>query len=118
MIACPKCGNLGSKHWRQCPQMNSQPVCLRCCMECGYYDPGNLFPCRYHIENPRPDYAGELYKLNNRIARKKEQIERFYRMNKPWVANRMEGELQLMYRDLKSLKEKKDEEDQRFSAKA
>ena len=75
MIPCPKCGNLDYHVARQCPQFDGAPVCIRCCAECTYYESNAiLYPCRYHIYNPKPDYDGEIEKLSRQIETKERQI--------------------------------------------
>lgn len=111
-MTCPKCGNQDDRVSRQCPKMDGQAVCIRCCTECCYYDPDpvSIYACRYHICNPKPDYKGELYKLDRQIATKEKQIDHFYRTNKPWIAQKIESELSWVRRQRAELEEKWNEE--------
>lgn len=112
MTTCPKCGNQDYRVSRQCPQMDGQAVCQRCCDECCYYDndPTSIYACRYHICNPKPDYKGELYKLDRQIDTKEKQIEYFYRISKPWIAEKIESELSWTRHQRVELERKRDEE--------
>lgn len=118
MIPCPKCGNQDYRSSRQCPMMDGQAVCARCCTECVYYDtdPLSIYACRYYIVNPKPDYRGEIYKLNRQIEMKERQIEHFYSTNKPWIAQKVEAELSWIRHQRAEMKRKQDEENQRTGA--
>ena len=111
MIPCPKCGNFEYRESRQCPQYDGAPVCIRCCQECGYYDPSPMgLPCRYYIYNPRPDYDGEIDKLRRQIEIKERQIEHFYQNDKPWIAEKIEREASWLRAKKREWERKRDEE--------
>ncbi len=111
MIPCPKCGNFEYRESRQCPQYDGAPVCIRCCQECGYYDPSPMgLPCRYYIYNPRPDYDGEIDKLRRQIEIKERQIEHFYQNDKPWIAEKIEREASWLRGQKREWERKRDEE--------
>lgn len=114
MIPCPKCGNLDYHAARQCPQFGGKPVCTRCCMECTYYERGAiLYPCRYHIRNPKPDYSGEIEKLRKQIEIKERQVEHFYQKDKPWIAEKIEREASWLRGQKREWERKRDEENKK-----
>jgi len=111
MIPCPKCGNLDYHAARQCPQYDGAPVCTRGCMECTYYEHGAmLYPCRYHVHNPKPDYRGEIEKLSRQIETKERQIKHFYQNDKPWIAEKIERETSWIRAKKREWERKRDEE--------
>lgn len=111
MTPCPKCGNMDYRVSRQCPKMDGEAVCVRCCTECCYYNPDPMgLACRYYIYNPKPDYRGEIYKLDRQIETKERQVEHFYSSNKPWIAEKIEAELGWIKRQKAELEKKRDEE--------
>ncbi|NBH61595.1 hypothetical protein D1155_08030 [Anaerotruncus sp. 80] len=111
MIPCPKCGNFDYREGRCCPQYDGKPVCIRCCRECGYYNPSPMgLHCRYYIYNPRPDYDGEIDKLRRQIEIKERQAEHFYRDNKPWIAEKIEREVSWLRGQKREWERKRDEE--------
>lgn len=111
MIPCPKCGNFEYRESRQCPQLDGALVCIRCCMECGYYEHNALTaPCRYHVYNPKPDYRSEIEKLERQIAVKERQIERFYQNDKSWIAEKIEKEASWLRGEKRKWERKRDEE--------
>lgn len=52
-MICPKCGESDAREWRQCPEHGGEPVCVRCCKACSYYDPNgmSIYTCRFWIVN-------------------------------------------------------------------
>lgn len=97
MIPCPKCGNDDYNESRQCPAFGGKPVCITCCYNCEDYDPEN-FQCRWHLRHPAIDHKGEVYKLDRLIDKKAKQMEHFYLNNKPWVAVKIEHEMNYLKR--------------------
>ena len=79
MICCPNCGSLNYKETRQCPRYRGDPVCIKCCYRCKYYnhDSNNLYICKFYIEHPQlkgvPTKEQELEyieKIRKRLERK------------------------------------------------
>lgn len=111
MIPCPSCGNQEYHESRQCPKYDGQSVCIRCCRECGYYDPSPMaLRCRWHISHPRQDYQAEIEKLTRQIRIKEKQAEHFYKNDQPWIAEKIEAELSWIRHDRRKMEEKRDEE--------
>lgn len=93
-MICPQCKSTSFKESRQCPKFDGEPVCITCCYSCKYYGghSANL-KCRYHIHNPKPDYKGDIEKVDRQIHYKMRQIEHFYSTNRPRVAEKIEFEV-------------------------
>lgn len=110
MTVCPKCGS-DYREARQCPQYDGQPVCIRCCRECGYYeysDAGML--CRYYLSNPKLDYDQDLRKIDQQIEYAQQRVRRLYEINWPQKAARMELEVSSLLRKKRELERKRNEE--------
>ena len=108
MIPCPKCGNYDYREARQCPQFDSEPVCIRCCHECCYYDFEN-YHCRYYLSHPRVDYDRELVLVNQQISAVEQKVRRLYEINWPKKAEKLERDIAKLMRKRRELERKKDE---------
>lgn len=104
MIACPKCGRAYHES-RQCPAFGGRPVCCRCCRKCEDYDLVN-FRCRWQLRHPTVNRGDELAKLDRIIERKAAQMEWYYTHNKPWIAEKIEIEMNKLKRQKAELLEK------------
>lgn len=106
MISCPKCGSEDYHESRQCPAFDGRPVCISCCYSCEDYNSEN-YRCNWHIRHPKPDHRGELYKLDNLINKKAAQMQWYYEHNKPWIAEKIEAEMNYLKRQRTTLQEEK-----------
>lgn len=50
-MKCPECGSKQYKESRQCPLHEGKPVCIDCCIKCGFYKKDNFYPCGFYIKN-------------------------------------------------------------------
>lgn len=114
-MTCPKCGNQDDRISRQCPQMDGQAVCIRCCTECCYYDPDpvSIYACRYHICNPQISWDAEIQKIEQQITYTENRIRRLYERNWPKKAELLEVDLAKLIRKKREMKRKQDEENQK-----
>jgi len=111
-VKCPKCGSEHFKESRQCPEFNSEPVCIRCCTECHYYDPAGGIACRWHIINDvRRDYSGDIYKLSRQIDSLEKLSLWLYRNNKPNAASAEEFKMLQLIGEKRRLEEERDAEE-------
>lgn len=111
MKPCPKCGNYDYRESRQCPQYNGEPVCIRCCMECGYYDPDPMgLRCRYHLSHPRANWDAEIKKVDQQIVHAEAKVRRLYELNWPKKAEQLELDVKSLIARKQELEKRRDEE--------
>lgn len=110
MTPCPKCGNYDYRVSRQCPQYGGEPVCIRCCYECIYYDPKSMGPkCRWYLSHPQTDWAAEIIKVQQQIIHTENRVRRLYELNWPKKAAALEIDLKNLYAEKRKLEAKRDE---------
>ncbi len=108
---CPKCGS-DYREARQCPQYDGQPVCIRCCRECSYYEYGAAgMLCRYHLIHQKTNYTQELRKIDQQIEYAQQRVRRLYEINWPQKAARMELEVSALLRKKRELERKRKNEE-------
>lgn len=105
-MICPECKSTSFREARQCPKHEGTPVCINCCMACSYYNFGHGLTCMYYVRNPKTDYKAELEKVNRKIDYKMRQVEHFYSINRPRVAENIEFEIITLIAERRNLEEK------------
>ncbi len=109
MTVCPKCGS-DYREARQCPQYDGQPVCIRCCHECCYYNPAN-YQCRYHLCHPQIDYDREIRLLDQQITNAERKVRRLYEKSWPKKAERLELDISALLRKKREVERKRKNEE-------
>lgn len=110
MTPCPKCGNYDWRSGRQCPQYGGEPVCIRCCRECIYYDPEPMgLACRWYLSHPQVNWATEIIKVQQQITHTENRVRRLYERNWPKKAAALEIDLKKLYAKKRELEAKRDE---------
>lgn len=71
-MKCPECGSVKYKESRQCPLHESKPVCIDCCIKCGFYKNDNFYPCGFHIKTRLTTMDKDLIQKKELIILKKE----------------------------------------------
>lgn len=66
-MKCPECGSNRYKESRQCPLHEGKPVCIDCCIKCGFYKKDNFYPCGFYIKN-------RLSTMDKKLMQKKELV--------------------------------------------
>lgn len=118
MKPCPRCGNYDYREARQCPQYEGEPVCIRCCHECDYYDPDPLgLTCRYHLSHPKTNWELEIKKIDQQITYAETRVRRLYELNWPKKAERLEVDVRNLMVQKKKLEEKKSAENKKAGRK-
>jgi len=111
-MICPKCGSEHFRESRQCPEYNSEPVCIDCCIKCSYYDRDGGIACRWYVENDaRRDYSGDIYKLSRQIDTLEKRSLWLYRNNKPNAALAEEFKMMQLISEKKRLEVERDAEE-------
>lgn len=64
-MKCPECGIKRYKESRQCPLHEGKPVCIDCCIKCGFYKKDNFYPCGFYIKS-------RLSTMDKELIQKKE----------------------------------------------
>lgn len=108
MIPCPKCGNYDYRESRQCPEYEDEPVCIRCCYECCYYNAENHY-CQYRLSHPKIDYNREIRLVEQQINVAEQKVRRLYEKNWPSKAERLERDVALLMKKRRDLERKRDE---------
>ena len=68
----PECGSVQYKESRQCPLHEGKPVCIDCCIKCGFYKKDNFYPCGFYIKNRLSTMDKELMQKKELVILKKE----------------------------------------------
>lgn len=71
-MKCPECGSKQYKESRQCPLHEGKPVCIDCCIKCGFYKNDNFYPCGFYIKTRLTTMDKDLIQKKELIILKKE----------------------------------------------
>lgn len=71
-MKCPECGSKQYKESRQCPLHEEKPVCIDCCIKCGFYKNDNFYPCGFYIKSRLTTMDKDLIQKKELIILKKE----------------------------------------------
>lgn len=71
-MKCPECGSKQYKESRQCPLHEGKPVCIDCCIKCGFYKNDNFYPCGFYIKTRLTTMDKDLIQKKEIIILKKE----------------------------------------------
>ena len=74
-MKCPECGSVQYKESRQCPLHEGKPVCIDCCIKCGFYKNDNFYSCGFYIKTRLTTMDKDLIQKKELIILKKELIK-------------------------------------------
>lgn len=90
-MKCPECESVQYKESRQCPLHEGKPVCIDCCIKCGFYKNDNFYPCGFYIKTRLSTMDKELMQKKELIILKKELIKY---QNNHIVAGYLKGKIE------------------------
>ena len=113
MIPCPVCGE-EYREGKICPKQGAgKAVCISCCKKCNYQRTPREFNrgCGFYSapENQWLKLPEEVTRLTQKGNEKLNQANRFYKRNKPWVAEKLESEAKYHFGLARKLQEDYDE---------